>query len=213
VLIVILISGIWYGSPYIELTDSSYIASSTGYMTTIEYRGKGYFSGKAHSFKASIYPPLPYPPSAGAGDDSFVPVPSTTPKFVAEGTWTETSKLKTGVPFTDVTGPRIEVEVEDISKQHPMESRNLWSEVARGIRTGDFELASREKSKIEVRCDLHLDGGFFANSVTNLCCCLERGEAKAQGRAGSSGALEVDLFHSTRQRSRVYVQSPVVTLQ
>lgn len=79
-------------------------------------------------------------------------MPSTTPKFVAEGTWTETSKLKQGnAPFTDVTGPKVEVEVSEVEGQDPYETRNLWKEVARGIKTGDFELASREKSKIEVR--------------------------------------------------------------
>ena len=115
-------------------------------MTTIEYRGKGYFSGKSHSFKASIYPPLPSVHGAGR------PMPSTTAKYVAEGTWTETSKLRQGnAPFTDVTGPKFEVEVSNVETQDPYETRNLWKDVARGIRTGDFELASREKSKIEVR--------------------------------------------------------------
>jgi len=116
-------------------------------MTTIEYRGKGYFSGKSHSFKASIYAPLPLVTGA-----SGPPTPSTTAKYVAEGTWTETSKLRQGgAPFTNVTGPKSEVEVSDVETQDPYETRNLWKDVARGIRTGDFELASREKSKIEVR--------------------------------------------------------------
>jgi len=57
--------------------------------------------------------------------------------------------LKDGRIFTDVTGPRTEIIVSDISDQDPMETRRLWSDVAKGIRTGDFELASREKSKIE----------------------------------------------------------------
>lgn len=81
-------------------------------------------------------------------------MPSTTAKYMAEGTWTETSKLKQGnAPFTDVTGPKVEVEVSDVEIQDPYETRNLWKDVARGIRTGDFELASREKSKIEVSSD------------------------------------------------------------
>lgn len=136
------IDGIWYGAPYIELTDSSYIASSTGYLSQIDYKGKGYFSGKSHSFKASVYPPLP---TAGSG----LGLPSKTAKFVAEGTWNATSKLKDGSIFTDVTGPKIEVQVADLDTMNEYESRKLWKDVARGIRSGDFELASREKSKIE----------------------------------------------------------------
>jgi len=72
------IDGLWYGSPYIELAETSYIQSSTGWLarfvpphppTTvlqswlthpslqIEYKGRGYFSGKSHSFKATLKPP------------------------------------------------------------------------------------------------------------------------------------------------------------
>lgn len=29
------IDGLWYGSPYIELTESSYIQSSTGWLSTV----------------------------------------------------------------------------------------------------------------------------------------------------------------------------------
>jgi len=141
------IEGIWYGSPYVELTEHSYIASSSGYLSVIEYKGKGYFTGKSHSFKASVYPPLPIPASAAGSDE--LPTPSTTAKYVAEGTWTAKSKLKDGRMFTDVTGPRTELIVSDISDQDPMETRRLWNEVAKGIRSGDFESASREKSKIE----------------------------------------------------------------
>lgn len=141
------IDGIWYGSPYIEIFDSSYIASSSGYVSVIDYKGKGYFSGKPHSFKAQVYPPLPGFKPTSTGD---LPLPSTTAKFVAEGTWTGTSKLKNGPPFTDVTGPKVEVQVADVESMGEFESRKLWKEVARGIRSGDFELASREKSKIEV---------------------------------------------------------------
>lgn len=140
------IDGIWYGSPYIELTDNSYIASSTGFMTNIEYRGKGYFTGKSHSFKASIYSPLPTASSNASG----LPTLSSTPKYIVEGTWTEQSKVKgTGAPFTDVSGPKFEVEVEETENSDPYETRVLWREVAKGIRSGDFEAASREKSKIE----------------------------------------------------------------
>ncbi|TFY65551.1 hypothetical protein EVG20_g5532 [Dentipellis fragilis] len=51
------IDGLWYGSPYIELTEMSYIQSSSGWLSTIEYKGKGYFSGKSHTYKATVTPP------------------------------------------------------------------------------------------------------------------------------------------------------------
>ncbi|TFK47204.1 Oxysterol-binding protein [Heliocybe sulcata] len=127
------IDGLWYGSPYIELTESSYIQSSSGWLSTIEYKGKGYFSGKSHSFKALVTPPG-----------------SSSPAHTVEGTWHQTSKdVKTGRAFHDVTGAKEEATVADVEAQGEWESRRLWRGVARGIREGDFETASREKSKIE----------------------------------------------------------------
>jgi len=132
------IDGLWYGSPYIELTDTSYIQSSTGWLSTIEYKGKGYFSGKSHTFKAVVTPPG-----------------SNNAHRVFEGLWHLTSKETTPGRagghdfFTDVQGPKEEVTVASIDDQNDWESRKLWRYVAKGIREGDFDSASREKSKIE----------------------------------------------------------------
>ncbi|KAI0085591.1 Oxysterol-binding protein [Irpex rosettiformis] len=134
------IDGLWYGSPYIELTDTSYIQSSTGWLSTIEYKGKGYFGGKSHQFKAVLSPP-----GSNNAARTF------------EGLWHITSKETSPGrgssildPFTDVQGPKEEVTVAPIEEQNDWESRKLWKLVAKGIRESDFDLASREKSKIEV---------------------------------------------------------------
>lgn len=128
------IEGIWYGSPYIELSDTSYIQSSSGWLSTIEYKGKGYFSGKSHSFKAVM-----------------TPAPGASAKHTFEGQWHTTSKdVKTGAPFHDVNPAKEEVLTQDVDKMEEFESRRLWKEVANGIRTGDYEMASKEKSRIEV---------------------------------------------------------------
>lgn len=159
------IDGLWYGSPYIELTDASYIVSSTGYTATIEYKGKGYFGGKSHQYKATLVGPT------GA-------------TTVAEGLWDSVSKVtstrsryvETGAVFVDVTGPKEEVTVKPIEEQGEWETRKLWELVAKGIRTGDYDLASREKTKIEV----------------SLC-----------GRRGSSGSdSALGLQNEQRQRRK-----------
>jgi len=127
------IDGLWYGSPYIELSETSKIQSSSGWTSTIEYKGKGYFSGKIHTIKALVSPP---------GTSSA--------KHTVDGQWHTTTHLKAGGPtFTDVNGPKEEVTVGPVESQHEFESRNLWSKVAKGIREGDYEAASREKTKIE----------------------------------------------------------------
>ena len=58
--------------------------------------------------------------------------------------------MQTGEVFVDVTGPKEEVTVKPIEEQGEWETRKLWELVAKGIRTGDYELASREKTKIKV---------------------------------------------------------------
>ncbi|KAG8918503.1 Oxysterol binding protein [Tulasnella sp. 417] len=126
------IDGIFYGAPYIELTNTSWIASSSGWVSNIEYKGKGWVSGKSHQYKALVTPPG-----------------SSNAAHTLEGLWHETSKDSRGVPFHDVRGPKEEVSVKDLEEQDDMETRKLWQHVAKGIRTGDFEAASREKSKIE----------------------------------------------------------------
>ncbi|OJA15017.1 hypothetical protein AZE42_08706 [Rhizopogon vesiculosus] len=128
------IDGLWYGSPYIELAEMSYIQSSTGWLSTIEYKGKGYFSGKSHTFKATLTPP---------------PHGSSEPTVI-EGTWHTNSKdVHTGAVFHDVTSPKEEVTVAPIEEQCEWESRKLWFGVAKGIREGDFETAATFKGKIE----------------------------------------------------------------
>jgi hypothetical protein len=40
------IQGLIWGSPYIELADSTAISSDTGYTATIDYKGKGRLSDR-----------------------------------------------------------------------------------------------------------------------------------------------------------------------
>jgi oxysterol-binding protein-related protein 9/10/11 len=134
------IDGLWYGSPYTELADTSHIIGG-GHVVTLDYKGKGYFSGKSHSFKATV---TPMPGHGGQGRDDVV----------VEGTWHEDSKFtkgaagsfhNTNVHFKEAVVPLIWTE-----ESGELETRKLWLLVSKGIREGDFELASREKSRIEV---------------------------------------------------------------
>ncbi|KAJ7147309.1 hypothetical protein C8R46DRAFT_1129959 [Mycena filopes] len=134
------IDGLWYGAPYIELTENSYIIGG-GFVGVIEYKGKGYFSGKSHSFKATL---TPQPGMGGAASK----------EIVVEGLWHQTSKLVTGGhgPFHDVSAPKEEVTAVGGAaggEMGPMETRKLWELVSKGIREGDFDTASKEKTRIE----------------------------------------------------------------
>ena len=134
------IDGLWYGSPYIELAHTSYIHSTTGFTATINYAGKGYFSGKPHSFTATV---------TRDSNPSEVLLDVT-------GSWTGVSNVRGGslLPtdsvFWDANAiPREELSVKPVEEQGELESRKVWHAVADGIRNGNYNQVSREKAKIE----------------------------------------------------------------
>lgn len=134
------IEGLWFGMPYVELSDHSYIQASHGLTTTINYSGKGYFSGKSHTFSATI----------GPGPSSASPL------YTIEGTWTATSNFvkpskggKEGQLFLNAAMERTPITVKDLAEQNEFESRKVWKDTADGIRRGDFEAASLAKTALE----------------------------------------------------------------
>jgi len=128
----LVIEGLLWGAPYVELSGTSYIASSTGYLAKIDYSGKGYFSGKSHTYKATIAP-------SSKPDHAL---------YTIEGQWDGISKRKSDV-FWDASAERREVGVKPIEEQHEMESRRVWKVTAEGIKSGNYETASKDKTRIE----------------------------------------------------------------
>jgi len=126
------IEGIIWGSPYVELADTSAIQSSTGYTAAIDYKGKGYFSGKPHSYKATL--------SRGSHVIQTY-----------EGQWTGVSTVagSKNQVFLDTSAAKEEVTVKPVDQQGEWESRKLWEKVAKGIRTGNYDEAAKEKTRIE----------------------------------------------------------------
>lgn len=133
------IEGILFGKPYVELEGKSFIQSTTGYKATIEYSGKGYFSGKKNTFKVNI-----------VQNDK----PSAT-LYNIKGQWSGVSKISgPNFPeqvFLDATKQQVlELQVKDISQQNEFETRKAWLKVAEAIKLGDYELIHKEKSEIEI---------------------------------------------------------------
>ncbi|KAL2313928.1 Protein kes1 [Schizosaccharomyces pombe] len=136
------LEGLWYGSPYIELGKKSYIISTSGYLTTIEYSGKGYFTGKKNTFKATI---------VNAKTKSE-------PIYRIEGSWTgmlkyctfEDQKRSAWEDFLDCGNYKpVNISVAPIEEQGEYESRRVWKNFAVALDAGDYAAASQEKSKIE----------------------------------------------------------------
>ncbi|GAV30244.1 hypothetical protein PMKS-003754 [Pichia membranifaciens] len=141
------IEGILAFSPFVELEQKSYIQSSAGYYTVIEYSGRGYFSGKKNSFKARIFKNY---------EDSLKKEKAL---YTISGQWSEKSAIakgssspssSKGETFFDASNYEAQhLTVKPIEDQHPLESRKAWKDVAEAIRKGDFDLIHEEKSKLE----------------------------------------------------------------
>ncbi|KAI9635689.1 uncharacterized protein MKK02DRAFT_36807 [Dioszegia hungarica] len=129
------IEGIVWGSPYIELVETNAIQSSTGFTAQIDYKGRGWVSGKAHTFKATL-----------TQTDHKKSLQT------YEGQWTGVSHIggSKGPVFLDTSaGVKEEVSVASLEQQGPWESRRLWEKVAKGIKGANYDLAGTEKSRIE----------------------------------------------------------------
>lgn len=134
------IEGLIFGSPFVELNDTTYITSSSGFTAKIDYTGKGWVSGKKNSFTATLYP-----------TDKERDV-----LYTVTGQWTKTFEVVQGKkgPVVDVydaeASSTTNLIVAPIDEQGLMESRRAWAKVAAGIASGDMDLTGAEKNKIEV---------------------------------------------------------------
>ncbi|KAI5862557.1 Oxysterol-binding protein [Durotheca rogersii] len=138
------VEGLIFGAPFIELDSASYITSSTGYTAKIDYSGKGWIGGKKNSFTATLYP-------TGQEKDVI---------YNCSGQWTKAFEIHSGPvkynssktligSWDPAETPASGLIVAPVEKQHPLESRRAWANVAVGIAKGDMDYVGREKAKIE----------------------------------------------------------------
>ena len=136
------LEGLFFGAPYAELMDKSYIVSTSGWIAEHDYSGRGWLSGAKNTMKTKIYPPEHF-------------AKHKKPKYVIEGQWNEPSSLrvqnagteerKSLFDIKDHSSTAITVDENDL----PYESRRLWSGVASALTKQDYEAASKLKSAIE----------------------------------------------------------------
>lgn len=140
------IEGLIYGKPFVELNSCTYISSSSGFVSKIDYSGKGWVSGKKNSFTATMYP-------AGKEKDIL---------YSVEGQWTDGFTIKEGAGATKKTShtatvdtflhknaQRTPLTLAPIEEQDPYEAKRAWAPIAQAIVKGDMDTTSAEKSKIE----------------------------------------------------------------
>jgi hypothetical protein len=162
------------GPPYVELAERSYIQSSTGWLSTIKYQGKGYFSGKSHTFKVDLTPPI----GAGSGfqASSF------------EGQWNTTSKdTRIGAVFTDLTGPKEEVTVRQVEEHGDGRVELCGTKLQRGPGRATLKRL-RGKSRIEVCISPIL-------VLRSVAYCDEQNEQRQRRRDEEAAGTSWDLKH------------------
>jgi oxysterol-binding protein-related protein 9/10/11 len=123
----------------VELDKTTWIVSSTGYLATIEYSGKGWVSGHKNSFTATLAKEkqvLYKIFGQWTGDSTFTSVNNPAQKDVPF--W----NAKSNAPTHVVVSP--------VDKQISWESRKIWKNVAEAIDKNDVETAGRYKSAIEI---------------------------------------------------------------
>ena len=133
------IQGLIYLTPYVELDRTTYIISSTGYLSTIEYAGRGWLSGQKNSFTATL----------SKGKEPLYKVSG---QWTGESTYTSLlNSSQKDIPFWNTkNNDPTHVIVAPVEKQGPWESRRIWKNVAESIEKNDVEIAGRYKSAIEI---------------------------------------------------------------
>ena len=134
------IESLIYGTPFVELEKTTKIASSSGYVSKIDFSGKGWLSGKKNTFTASLF-------KASEGEKK--------PLYTVDGQWSKTFDVKDArtkqvidswVVADNKTTP---LTLAPLEEQDLYESRRAWKDVAANIQTGDMDAVSCHKSRIE----------------------------------------------------------------
>ena len=133
------VKGLLSGTPYPELSGSYSIASSSGFISEIDFSGKGFFSGAKNSFQARVY------------ED----VHRTNLLYKVSGNWNDKFTIYDVVEdkeietYDSANQASTRIHVEDIEDQDPWESRRAWRGVIESLNRGDMSGTSREKAKVE----------------------------------------------------------------
>ncbi|KAH6647816.1 hypothetical protein BKA67DRAFT_662573 [Truncatella angustata] len=121
-----------------ELSGTSYIHSSSGYTTKIEYCSKGWLRGAGHTFKATLF------------RDGAEKSPLYTATGQWDGSYTVTNDKGRVIDTVDLASlKRTPLQVAPVQKQHPLETGRAWQHVIEAIHSNDMFAIGHEKSKIE----------------------------------------------------------------
>ena len=132
--------GFLSGHLYPELCGKYRITCSSGYISEIDFCGKGFWSGEKNHFEARVFRE-----ESGPGS----------PLYALSGQWSgkfqisdcSTDAVLEACDINSLTPTSIELPPE--AEQDPWETRKAWKKVHESLGKGDMQATVREKSKIE----------------------------------------------------------------
>ena len=133
------VKGILSGTPYPELHGTYHIVSSSGFISEIDFSGKGFLSGKKNSVEVMMYKD---------GDKKH-------PLYTVSGQWNENISFREGENGTELETIDVNalkstpINVDSLEQQDPWESRNAWAGVIDALNRGDMRSTAAEKLKVE----------------------------------------------------------------
>jgi oxysterol-binding protein-related protein 9/10/11 len=135
------VKGILTGTPYPEISDTYYIPSTNGFISSIDFTEKGLFgsSDKKHLFEAKLYK---------EGDEDH-------PLFTVNGNWDSEFTIydvregKDIETFNIVTAESTQLTTEPLEDQDPWESRAAWKGVREALEKGNMQATSDAKNILE----------------------------------------------------------------
>ncbi|KAJ2691111.1 Oxysterol-binding protein 4 [Coemansia sp. RSA 1285] len=141
------ICSILSGKPFLEMSSTTFIRSSKGYTAEFQWYTKPMLYGEYHKFDGKIFK-----------DDAVAYVQNGSSQeaiYTIKGRWVADSRItnvKTGEQevFFDVSAqPAAEINIKPVEEQSSLESRRVWHKVTEALASGDYDVASREKTAIE----------------------------------------------------------------
>jgi hypothetical protein len=133
------VRGLLSGTPYPELGGTYYLASSTGFVSEIDFTGRGFFSGTKNSFEAKTY----------KHDDDEKVLYKVTGQWNDRFTIYDVVENKEIETYDAANQPTTRLHVDEVEEQDPWESRRAWRGVIESLNRGDMGGTSRAKSKVE----------------------------------------------------------------
>ncbi|XP_078520062.1 oxysterol-binding protein-related protein 10 [Lissotriton helveticus] len=125
--------------PWVELGGKvNIVCAKSGYSAAVTFHTKPFYGGKIHRVTAEVKHN-----------------PTSTIVCKAQGEWNGTLEFTYSNGETKVIDttklPVIRKKIRPLEKQGPFESRNLWQHVTNSLKSGDHDLATEHKQRLEER--------------------------------------------------------------